>query len=237
MYRFEDILAVETAVPATFVTCTAWLLELYELDGGNISFLSGATLIRSRARRFGAIFPPFSIARLRLDCARGRVLGFAGTASLAPGFSDTPMLFEPPADSGAELPAEILRGATAIQPIPAWPQASALSRRAKRIIDQSYLAPVSFAHIASRLGVTAAHLSRQFKRDFQMTPTAYLHQLRLADAPLKLARGEEIGAVSHGVGYSDLSRFYRHFRKATRTSPGVCRAMIAPKHGAPPRRR
>lgn len=233
LYQFEDVLATKTTVSATFVTCTAWLLELYELKGGAVFFLTGVGEVRSRARCFAALFPPFSIARLRIDRARGRVLGFAGTTSLLPTFSETPMLLELPAARGAMLPSQIVQSATTIRPIPAWPHASALSRRAKSMIDQSYRSPVSLAHVASRLGVTASHLSRQFKRDFAMTPSAYLRQLRLADAPLRLARGEAIGAISHDVGYADLSRFYKQFRKTTRTSPGECRAMIAPDRGHP----
>jgi AraC-like DNA-binding protein len=55
-----------------------------------------------------------------------------------------------------------------------------------------------------------------------------LHQLRLADAPLKLANGEDIINVSQDVGYNDLSRFYKQFQKNTKTSPGVCQTMMKP---------
>jgi len=61
-----------------------------------------------------------------------------------------------------------------------------------------------------------------------MSPRDYLHQLRLADAPLQLAMGKAIADVSQDVGYGDLSRFYKQFRKSTRTSPGLCRTMVAP---------
>jgi AraC-like DNA-binding protein len=103
-----------------------------------------------------------------------------------------------------------------------------LSLKAKRLIDENYLSFPSIARVAGRLGVTHEHLSRQFKRDFEISPGAYLHQLRLADAPLRLARGEEIINVSQDVGYNDLSRFYKQFRKTTKTSPGVCQALMKP---------
>ncbi len=106
------------------------------------------------------------------------------------------------------------------------PKPSLLSMKAKRLIDENYLVNTSIGRIAVRLRVTHEHLSRQFKRDFGMSPITYLHQLRLADAPLKLAKGEEIINVSQNVGYNDLSRFYRQFRKTTKTSPGVCQAML-----------
>jgi AraC-like DNA-binding protein len=98
------------------------------------------------------------------------------------------------------------------------------------LIDENYLAYPSMARIAKRLGVTHEHLSRQFKRDFTMSPSAYFRQLRVADVPLRLARGEEIIQVSQEVGYNDLSRFYKQFRKTTNTSPGACKTIMRSTH-------
>ena len=107
--------------------------------------------------------------------------------------------------------------------------ASALSLKAKRLIDENHLADPSIARIAERLGVSHPHLSRQFKKDFGMSPSNYLRKLRVADAPLRLVRGEQIINVSGDVGYNDLSRFYKQFRKTTNTSPGVCKTMLRSK--------
>ena len=123
---------------------------------------------------------------------------------------------------------EIVRTGENLQSVELNPKPSLLSLKAKKLIDGNYLSYPSIARIARRLGITHAHLSRQFKRDFMISPTGYLHQLRLADAPLKLAKGEEIINVSQDVGYNDLSRFYKQFRKTTRTSPGVCQTMMKP---------
>jgi AraC-like DNA-binding protein len=46
-----------------------------------------------------------------------------------------------------------------------------------------------------------------------------------------LARGEEIISVSQEVGYNDLSRFYKQFRKTTKTSPGACQTLMKPNRG------
>ena len=79
---------------------------------------------------------------------------------------------------------------------------------------------------ADRLKVSHEHLSRQFKKDYGLTPSAYLHKLRVAEATSRLSKGEEIIDISLDVGYNDLSRFYKQFRKATRTSPAVCRKQV-----------
>jgi len=110
------------------------------------------------------------------------------------------------------------------------PRPSLLALRTKQLIDQTYREYPAIAQIARRLGVTPEHLSRQFKCDFQLSPSAYLHKLRVADAPLRLARGEEIVNVSQEVGYNDLSRFYKHFRNITDSSPGACKKILRPRH-------
>jgi AraC-like DNA-binding protein len=115
-----------------------------------------------------------------------------------------------------------------LQSIETSPKASLLSVKAKKLIDENYPVYPSIARVAARLGVSHAHLSRQFKIDFKMSPSNYLRQLRLADAPLKFARGEAIIDVSLDSGYNDLSRFYKQFRQTTQTSPGECRIMMKP---------
>ena len=59
-----------------------------------------------------------------------------------------------------------------------------------------------------------------------MTPSQYLHQLRVAEATIRLSIGEPIVDISQGVGYNDLSRFYKQFRRKTRTSPAACSEIL-----------
>jgi AraC-like DNA-binding protein len=119
---------------------------------------------------------------------------------------------------------EILDSSYNRQSIERNPKPSLLSIKAKRLIDENYLIRPSIARIASRLGVTHAHLSRQFKSDFGLSPSAYCHQVCIADATFRLARGEEIVNVSQDVGYNDLSRFYKQFSKVRTKTPGYCQA-------------
>lgn len=103
------------------------------------------------------------------------------------------------------------------------PAASPLSRKARSLIASNYRADVSIAEIAARLGVSHAHLTRQFKRDYGLTPIDYRHRLRVSDAMSRLSQGDEILDVGYDVGFNDTKRFYEDFRKVTGTSPGKCR--------------
>lgn len=230
-YLFEDELEVHGLLKARVITCTAWLLELYELEAGDVFFRSGLTEVRTTARRFGVLYPPFTISQPSVENVKGRLVGVAATDSLPVGFTAVPTMFETTYTefpTGVAQVLEIVRQGKNHQSVELNPKPSLLSVKAKRLIDENYLSYPSIARVSRRLGVTHEHLSRQFKRDFETSPSAYLHQLRLADAPLRLAKGEEIINVSHDIGYNDLSRFYKQFRKSTKTSPGVCQSLMKP---------
>ena len=231
-YLFVDELKVRGVITFTVITCAAWLHELYELMAGEHFFIRGAEEhIRPGTKRFGVFYPPFSIAQPCFKNAKGRLIGIAATEVLPAGLTSAPVIFEtacntPPSSAAQAI--EIVNAGEHRQLIEMNPKPSLLSLKAKKLIDENYLVYPSIARISARLGVTHEHLSRQFKRDFGMSPSSYFRQLRVADAPLRLARGEEIVNVSQDVGYNDLSRFYKQFRQTTNTSPGACKTIMRP---------
>ena len=95
--------------------------------------------------------------------------------------------------------------------------------KAKSLIASNYRADIAVADIADQLGVSHAHLTRQFKRDYGLTPVGYRHRLRVTEAMGRLSQGEKILDVGYEVGFNDTTRFYEDFRKVTGTSPGKCR--------------
>ena len=228
-YLFEDELEVGGVITSTVITCAAWLLELYELTAGEHFFVRGTEPIRPRTKHFGVFYPPFSIAQPCFKNVKGSLTGIAATETLPAELTTAPIIFETAfkqKPSGVAEVIEILNAGENRQRIEMNPKPSLLSLKAKRLIDANYLVYPSIARISARLGVTHEHLSRQFKRDFKISPSNYLRQLRVADAPLRLARGEEIINVSQDVGYNDLSRFYKQFRQTTKTSPGACKTIM-----------
>ncbi len=230
-YLFQDELEVQGVLAARVITCAAWLLELYELKAGELFFIKREAQIRPERKCFGVFYPPFTISQPCFRNAKGRLVGVAATAPLPAELMKVPTVF---GTEHFELPTGVTRVVEIVtlgkghQTVEINPKPSLLSLKAKRLIDENYLSYPSIARVAQRLSVTHEHLSRQFKRDFEMSPSSYLHQLRLADAPLRLAKGEEIVNVSQDVGYNDLSRFYKQFRKVTKTTPGVCQTLMKP---------
>jgi AraC-like DNA-binding protein len=227
-YAFDDELRLQGLVTETFVTCLGWLLEYFEVKAGALSFQYGEKTVAAPSRKFWVFYPPFSLCRLSLLDLHGKVNGKAGLYPVTKRFLHGPIMFQCDASMSTATVPEILAHAANVQPVDLNPRASALSARARKLIAKHHAADLSMARIASGLGVTNAHLSRQFRRDYGITPTHYLHQLRMADVPLRLAQGEAISDVSLDAGYGDLGRFYKQFRKRTQSSPGRCREMVRP---------
>jgi len=227
-YTINDRISIEGEGISPFVFCAGWLLEILEIESGEFYFLRNGEPIRPASRRFGVFYPPFSVVRSYVRKMKGTVRG-VGTTALFPDLPKHPVIFETDHKKSfttAGEACEILAAAKNLQSIEPNTKLSLLSVRAKRLIDDNYLAFPSIARVAQRLNVSHAHLSRQFKRDFDMSPSEYLHHLRVADATYRLSLGESIIDISHDVGYNDLSRFYKQFRKKTTTSPANCRTIL-----------
>jgi AraC-like DNA-binding protein len=227
-YSIEDKIAIDGEGVSPFIFGRGWLLEILDLKSGEFFFLGDGEEIHPRSMRFGIFYPPFTIIRSFVRKIKGRVRG-VGSTRLLPRLPSTPLIFETDFDEpfiGADQAIEILDLCRHSQSIEMNTRPSLLSLKAKRLIDENFLIYPSISRIADRLGVSHAHLSRQFKRDYQMSPSAYLHALRVAEATFRLSIGEEIIDISYDVGYNDLSRFYKQFHKKTQTSPAICRALL-----------
>ncbi len=227
-YAINDTVSIEGEGKSSFVFCAGWLLEIIEIESGEFYFFRDGEAVRPGGKRFGIFYPPFTIVSSYVKDLKGKVRGI-GAVDLVACLPTQPLIFETdhrkPFKSVTQADDVIAKGSN-IQSIESNTKRSLLSVRAKRLIDENYLVFPSIARIAERLNVSHAHLSRQFKRDHGMSPSEYLHHLRVADATFRLSLGQPIIDISHDVGYNDLSRFYKQFRKKTRVSPAICRTIL-----------
>jgi AraC-like DNA-binding protein len=223
----EEEMEVEGRLEGCIVSGGGWLFELHSLSAGEIYYVQDGARVRVEARRFGLLYAPHSITEIVLEDVRSFWVGVAAAGRVPHGRESRPVLVEVEERAHASNPLEVLEALTATRasrPIERCTRPSPLSLKTKRALDESYCDPdSSIAQIAARLKVSHSHLTRQFKRDYGMPPLLYRDQLRASDAMLRLSRGEKIIEVSGDVGYNDLGRFYKQFRKLTHASPGSCR--------------
>lgn len=73
--------------------------------------------------------------------------------------------------------------------------------------------------LARHAGMSRAVFDRQFKAATLLSPLQYIKALRLNEASMLIARGENVGAAATAVGYHNASQFSREFRRKFGTSP------------------
>jgi AraC-like DNA-binding protein len=220
-FHFVDELKIDGRGSSPFVIGRAWMIEFVNLSSGSLAFIADGQEFVPTAREFGIYYAPFSIVNVSIDRPRGRVEGF-GSIDVSADLPGEPALFEQDGIDLTDLGA-LMTAAKSGTPIPQNSRPSLVSLRGKRIIDDAFAEDLAIAQVAAKVGVSHEHLTRQFRKDFELSPIEYLHRLRMAEATAKLSRGDEIIDVSSEVGYNDLSRFYKQFRRAFSATPGSCK--------------
>ncbi len=105
--------------------------------------------------------------------------------------------------------------------------AAELSARAKELIDRGFGDRVQLSQSMRDMGVTRKHLAEVFKRQYDITPTEYLLQTRIASARSMLQDGMGVLDTAAAVGYESPSTFYEHFRRLTGMTPARYRQIFA----------
>jgi len=227
-YAISDDMDIPGSGTTDFAFASGWLLEIVNLRCGEYHFYSDGHEVKPAANVFGVFYPPFTLVRAFASKIKGHVRGI-GSEKAFPQFPADPFIFETDFNGALNNVAdvfEILDSCRNRQSIEINTKASLISLKTKRLIDENYLTFPSISRIAKRLKASHEHVSRQFKKDYGLAPSAYLHKLRVAEATYRLSLGQQIIEISQDVGYNDLSRFYKQFRKTTRTSPANCRQML-----------
>ena len=112
----------------------------------------------------------------------------------------------------------------------------ALLRRARDRMDREYAQPLDVEALARGVGMSAGHLSRQFRQAYGESPYSYLMTRRIERAMALLRRGDlSVTAVCFAVGCSSLGTFSTRFTELVGVSPSVYRRQGASvTEGMPP---
>lgn len=96
-----------------------------------------------------------------------------------------------------------------------------------RHIEENYTSTIPMREMASLAGISSTHFNRQFTFLFGMSPTRFLHSLRVEKArQLLMHTDEAVGGIALETGYHDQSHFTRHFRRLTGMTPGQFRSRF-----------
>mgnify|MGYP001052765090 FL=1 len=109
--------------------------------------------------------------------------------------------------------------------LPSQLQSAAVAHRARDYLHAHMGDNIGLSHLARETGTDRFTLTRCFKREFHLSPHAWLIQLRLANARSRLARGEQPASVAAALGFADQSHLGRWFQRAYRLSPAHYRKL------------
>ncbi len=91
--------------------------------------------------------------------------------------------------------------------------------RAKAFIQAHYQDNISLDDLSQHAYLSRFYLIRQFKKQYGLSPFAYLRNLRIEKAKQLLRGHFSISEIAHEVGFFDHSHFIRHFKKIEGTLP------------------
>jgi transcriptional regulator GlxA family with amidase domain len=94
-------------------------------------------------------------------------------------------------------------------------------------MDQYSHEPLRPSDLAKQAGISAPHLSSEFRRHFGVSPIEYLIRQRLARARYLLRdQNLSIGEIARQVGYDDVQYFSKLFRRRFDHSPRAMRNIL-----------
>jgi AraC-like DNA-binding protein len=111
-----------------------------------------------------------------------------------------------------------------------------LLRRVRDRIDREYDQPLDVEALGRGVGLSAGHLSRQFKLAYGESPYSYLMTRRIERAMALLRRGDlSVTDVCFAVGCQSLGTFSTRFTELVGVPPSTYRREArGPAEGLPP---
>ena len=102
--------------------------------------------------------------------------------------------------------------------------AKELAAKIKEMLDQQDCKPKQLTVGIRQLGVSPNHAAMVFKKQYGLSPTAYVNQKRAAKIKALLSQSDmPIIDIAESAGFSSLSAFYSFFKKHVSTTPKAYR--------------
>lgn len=224
LLRIEQRLHVPGLQVGTDVSGPACIYAVVLVRRGTVAYQHGDSRVLA-PRRFALFLPPFALVQASLERCDVTSVALAFRPLASDELPRRAMLWpEDAPPPGSRMDAlERIRAAAIPTSIGRDRDPAPLAAAAKSIIDREYAAPLEIGRIAARLRVSPAVLSRTFRRACGMPPVRYRHHVRVMDALMQFAEGAAPAQVFQDVGFDDLSRFYKIFRKVSCAPPGSYR--------------
>lgn len=219
--HMKRVLAREPGLDKVDIFGSYWVFMAAEIPEGALKVWDGETY-RDVSGRCGAFFPAFSVSRWRLTTGTVDFEAIISKEPLPSYQPKLPSLFY----NLRKMPQSVedvfsIFSYSSPMPLDLDSFATPAARKARAMINTMFHEELPIGHISRVLKVPHASLTRTFQRAYGITPVGYRNQLRVFEATMMLLSDSKqpITSVSQDVGFRDLSRFNKQFKKINEATP------------------
>lgn len=102
--------------------------------------------------------------------------------------------------------------------------------KAANYIAEHYARPLKLYEISHAAGLSPSSLIRAFKKQYGITPHAYLTNRRVQFARTELRRGQPIAEAALAAGFADQAHLQRAFKQLLAATPGHYRGFARSRY-------
>lgn len=177
--------------------------------------------------------PPFSLVELEIEVPELRWEAYVSRHPLTfRDFSKATMLKwdgGQPFESRKSMET-FLNSADALEPVDKIEEESLLATEIKSYLDRHLGDSLNIHEVAKQFGLSDSSLSRLFKKSYGLTPVVYRNKMRVFESMSKLlAEPQNVTSVGFEVGFNDLGRFHKQFKKYASARPAQYKAKFDKK--------
>lgn len=174
-----------------------------------------------------AFLPPHSVIQWHLRPGMIPWRALISFQALPPDLPKEPVAFlwdEGEKPASVEEIFSLVRKQKNIIPIGKEDTPNAVANRAKAYLDEHFMESIPLAEVAKRLKYAHAVMDRNFKANYGLSPIVYRNKKRILTASMLMLLGNyKIANIGQEVGFIDLSRFHKQFRKIMNATPSQFR--------------
>ncbi len=206
-----------------------WMLAFARVDENELAYIADGTKFVPGGL-YMVFVPPFSIIQWKMRMERFKWVALVSDVDLPPDLPQEAVLFRgphvPPPGSIEEI-FEYLRHKPIQDIISKQGAPNSPGRRVKDLINRSFSQPTQISNIMRTLGLSHAFATRTFKKDYGLSPKQYINKVRAFQAALELLLyGSSVHETGPKVGFGEISRFQKEFKKYFNGTPGEFRFLL-----------
>lgn len=222
LYRMDQSIQALGRNEGYDATGPYWVVGLIKIYSGSTSFIVDGHEVQAPSSSFVMAMPAHSVVTALVNDVRTfNSAVFSRTLPLK-NLPTQPIAFATNRDSPFQNRTDIeeaLVSANHIVPISRTTSPHPASAKIKDFIGEHFSEEISLLDLADRGDLTPEVLSRIFKRDWGKPPIHFRNWLRIIDSFRHISENHAIIDTAYDVGFNDLTRFHKQFKKTVGYTP------------------